>query len=35
MLTINTVPQSHYIIDDQDVTVRPMGPEDEKLEEAF
>lgn len=35
MLTIDTIQNSHYIVDDQEVIVRPMSHEDEKLEEDF
>lgn len=35
MLAINTVPHLHYTIDNHDITIRPMRPEDTKLEEDF
>ena len=35
MLAKETVSHLHFMIDDQEVTVRPLGPHDEKIELAF
>ncbi|MFT5994668.1 MAG: GNAT superfamily N-acetyltransferase [Glaciecola sp.] len=35
MLAINTVQHLYYTIEDQEVTIRPMRPDDEEMEVAF
>jgi acetyltransferase len=35
MLAVNTVPHNHHQIDNKEITIRPIRPDDVKLEEEF